>query len=110
MLYEELTKSLKRMARLDCEAGGMFSPEEHTAWEAAETIEKLEKQRDELLAALEGLTRDIQGLIDESTGVVGLHLNGDIATWGELEAGGAFEWLTTLPAANDTIEKMKGGV
>ena len=53
MLYEELTKSLKRMARLDCEADGMFSPEEHTAWEAAETIEKLEKQRDELLKALE---------------------------------------------------------
>lgn len=70
---------------------------------------ELKQQRDELLSVLEGLTGDIQGLIDESTGVAGLHLNGDIATWGELEAGGAFERLTNLPAANDTIEKMKGG-
>ncbi len=25
------------------------------------------------------------------------------------DAGGAFEWLPSLPAANDTIAKMKGG-
>jgi len=36
-------------------------------------------------------------LIGESEGVTGLHLNGDIATWGELLRGGAFEeWLSAL--------------
>ena len=75
----------------------------------AVTVLKLIRRRDELLSVLEGLTGDIQGLINESTGVVGLHLNGDIATWGELEAGGAFEWLTTLPEAHEAIAKEKGG-
>ena len=69
----------------------------------------LEQQRDELLGALEGLAGDIQGLIEESDGVNGLHLNGDVATWGELEAGGRFERLTHLPGALAAIVKAKGG-
>ena len=33
-------------------------------------------------------------LIDQSRGVVGLHLNGDVATWTELLTGGRMEeWL-----------------
>jgi|TARA_X000001388_G_scaffold3203_4_gene2314 hypothetical protein len=33
-------------------------------------------------------------LIDNSTGVAGLHLNGDIASWCDLRTGGRFEeWL-----------------
>ena len=72
---------------------------------------ELQRQRDELLGALEGLAGDIQGLIDESDGVDGLHLNGDVATWGELEAGGRFERLTHLPGALAAIAiaKAKGG-
>lgn len=39
-------------------------------------------------------------LIDESRGVDGLHLNGDIATWEELRTGGRFEeWLLVFDAA-----------
>ena len=52
-----------------------------------------------LLEALTGLVDDIQGLMSESYGVTGLHLNGDVAGWFDLEAGGRFERLTYLPVA-----------
>lgn len=68
---------------------------------------RLEKQRDDLLAALEGLTSDIQSLIGESCGVSGLHMNGDIASWDELESGGRFERLTHLPCAHAAIASVK---
>ena len=39
-------------------------------------------------------------LMSESTGVTGLHLNGDIASWDELRTGGRFEtWLMDFDAA-----------
>ena len=42
----------------------------------------------------------VQVLINESRGVVGLHLNGDEAPWDELLAGGRFEeWLREFSAA-----------
>lgn len=63
----------------------------------------------EALEALEGLTGDVQALIGESGGVAGLHMNGDVAPWGDLEAGGRFERLTHLPAAHAAITKVKGG-
>lgn len=65
-------------------------------------------QRNQLLAVLEGLAEDVQGLIAESHGVAGMHLNGDVAPWHELEAGGRFERLTNLPAAFATIAAVKG--
>lgn len=64
----------------------------------AARIEKLEK-------ALRGLTDDISGLIDESEGVYGLHLNGDPSPWDELVAGGRFERLTHLPDAAAALER-----
>ena len=42
---------------------------------------KLEQQRDELLAALEG----VLAVVGDSTGVAGYHLNGDIADWDEFD-------------------------
>lgn len=50
-------------------------------------------------ATLIGLAGDIEDLIGESYGVSGLHLNGDVAPWGELEPGGRFERLTHLADA-----------
>ena len=39
-------------------------------------------------------------LMDNSSGVDGLHLNGDIAPWCELRAGGRFEeWLVDFDEA-----------
>ena len=46
--------------------------------------------------AVAGLVDDIDGLIGESTGVYGLHLNGDPSPWDELTEGGRFERLTHL--------------
>lgn len=52
----------------------------------------------ELLSARKVL-EDFQDIIDESNGVIGLHLNGDIATWEELQTDFYFHtWLESLPA------------
>ena len=43
------------------------------------------------------LLKALDDLMDDSRGVGGLHLNGDIATWDELCAGGRFEeWLGVI--------------
>ena len=76
--------------------------------EAVVEIERLTKERDQLLEALTELTEDIQGLIADSSGVYGLHLNGDLAPWSELEAGGQFEVLIHLPVAEEVIASVKG--
>ena len=42
----------------------------------------------------------VANLIDNSTGIEGLHLNGDIAPWDELRTGGRFEsWLVDFDDA-----------
>jgi hypothetical protein len=60
---------------------------------AAELLERLAGE----LATLRQLAEEILALVSESTGVAGLHLNGDIAPWDELLPGGRFERLTSLP-------------
>jgi len=46
----------------------------------------------------------VRSLINESQGVAGLHLNGDIVEWSELEAGGrSEEWLGDLNYSEDAI-------
>ena len=42
----------------------------------------------------------VQELIQSSDGVAGLHLNGDVASWNDLLAGGHFEeWLAAFSEA-----------
>ena len=55
-----------------------------------------------LLSVLQGLVGEVFDLISESDGVAGLHLNGDLAPWGELVAGGRFERLAHL----DIVEAL----
>ena len=44
----------------------------------------------------------VSALIDASHGVDGLHLNGDIGSWGELRTGGQYEsWLRDFDIALD---------
>lgn len=61
---------------------------------------QLTKQMEtELAVARKGLEA-VESLINESHGVGGLHLNGDLATWGELRTGGEFEeWLIAFDDA-----------
>jgi len=58
------------------------------------------KLLEQALDALEQVT----GLIGESHGVTGLHLNGDVAPWEELLEGGQYERFTGLYS---TIEAIK---
>lgn len=65
-------------------------------WEVANT------ERLAALAACEKkdtALQEVVGLISESSGVYGLHLNGDESPWEEVEVDGRFERLTTLPEA-----------
>ncbi|MCZ0752545.1 hypothetical protein [Aeromonas enteropelogenes] len=74
------------------------------------TFGKVVEQRDELLAALEKLSGDVEALMKESGGVYGLHQNGEPAPWGELVAGGRHEeWLLSLSDAGELIAKIKAG-
>ena len=57
---------------------------------------ELTEHRDALLAALQGMI----DIANDSQGVAGYHLNGEVADWGEFE-----EWQ----AACDAIAKAKGG-
>ena len=59
-------------------------------------VSLLATQREELLAALQGMI----DIANDSQGVAGYHLNGEVADWGEFE-----EWQ----AACDAIAKAKGG-
>lgn len=55
----------------------------------------------------------VRELIDNSTGVAGLNLNGDIAPWEDLDRNGHMsEWLTQFNHAEDLLrleEEEKGG-
>lgn len=74
-----------------------------------DTIRALLEERDALVEALAAqqpagrvhdlaalLVDELDGLVGESDGVSGLHLNGDVATWDELLPGGRFERLSSL--------------
>jgi len=82
-------------------------PSEHVAIVETEAdtglIVELVNNADELLAEVERLRKGLHAvelLIGESYGVAGLHLNGDIAFWGELRSGGRLEeWLRDFDAA-----------
>ena len=50
----------------------------------------------------------IRCLIDDSNGVDGLHLNGDLAPWDSLEEGGHFEeWLIEFNKAEELMAKKE---
>lgn len=67
------------------------------------------KLLDERLDTIDRLSNgldSINDLIENSNGVDGLHLNGNIAEWSELRTGGCFEeWLTDFDIA---LEASKG--
>lgn len=67
-----------------------------------EYVQQLEQERDNLAAqneALRSALEEVKSLIGETTGVYGLHLNGDLSPWAEIEQGGRFERLTLLDDA-----------
>lgn len=62
---------------------------------------------DRLVQTLRNLTESVKGLINESSGVYGLHLNGDLATWPSLTKGGSLEeWLLPLADADALLAAL----
>jgi hypothetical protein len=49
------------------------------------------------------LVDELDGLVSESEGVSGLHLNGDVASWDELLPGGRFERLSSLDELREAL-------
>ena len=47
-------------------------------------IDRLKEQNAALLSALDRLQMELRAIMNESEGVDGYHLNGDIATWSEI--------------------------
>ena len=68
-----------------------------------ELEEGAEEAWDYQQARIEALEKGLQAvaqLIEESSGVSGLHMNGDVAPWSDLQTGGRFEeWLIDFDAA-----------
>lgn len=62
----------------------------------------------DLLAMLKTLIDEVDGLMSESLGVYGMHLNGDPSPWSELEPGGRFERLSSLDEARALVAKVEG--
>lgn len=69
---------------------------------------KLTKADAVILQAKDAL-QEVQDLIHESRGIYGMHMNGDESPWIELEQGGRFERLCTLPDALSDIEQYQKG-
>lgn len=64
---------------------------------------KILTDSEKLEIARKGLAA-VRALMNESQGVAGLHLNGDLAPWAELERGGQFEeWLADFNQAEDVL-------
>ena len=72
------------------------SQHDSTLYNMQMQIEKLTRERDDLLKALEGILAITAG----SQGVAGYHLNGDIAEWDEFEE---------VSSAHELIGRINGG-
>ena len=63
--------------------------------------DELKKERDENAVLKVGLL-SVRQLMNDSYGVDGLHENGEVAPWNELEQGGRFEeWLYAFNRAEN---------
>ena len=105
--------SLREVARLNARIRAlekMLSDERDAAAQVMCNEESAVAERDELrdrLKAAEDGLKAVEELIDNSEGVYGLHLNGDVSPWRELREGGEFEeWLNDFDAALAKYEQI----
>jgi hypothetical protein len=93
-----LTRHCRANGNLIAEAGTVTNATGRTPAELAALVR-------ELRAGIKA----VRDLINESHGVTGLHLNGDVATWQELEEGGySEEWLIDFNRAEKALTKSEG--
>ena len=75
--------------------------------ERAKHFAALREVQQERIKLLKGL-HAVSSLMNESYGVTGLHLNGDVAPWSDLRSGGKYEgWLHEFDAAIADDNKTK---
>ena len=98
-VYTEAESNLSNAERFNWkitplyESAGSKFPQIHTMQT------KLDEQAKEI-EKLKGALNAVVDLIDNSTGVAGLHQNGEVAEWDSILAGGHFEeWLIDLSEA-----------
>lgn len=94
----ELEEALKE-ARLQSLADGGLAQE---AWEAQKKAEARVQELEAVLGGAKEVLLDVQALIDDSDGVAGFHLNGDVALWEKLGQPEAV--LSTLARIADVKE------
>lgn len=88
-----------RAEKAEADARHVRQANENYRQENAIAIVRATAAEAEAKAMREGLAA-VAALMRESDGVIGLHLNGDIAPWSELRTGGRFEeWLRDFDAA-----------
>lgn len=97
-LTEKLTETLttiKEWIENEHAIDGVYFDEESIRDEIVEVLaEKYDRQK-----LISGILA-VGDLIEESRGVDGLHLNGNVAEWGELRTGGMYEdWLSEFDEA-----------
>lgn len=64
---------------------------------------------DPVIAASKRVLHDIDDLVANSEGVAGLHMNGEVADWESLMAGGAFgAWLESVEILRAAMPEAKG--
>jgi len=93
-----------KKAAIECHSNGSLRAS------LAHVVSPLVSEVRRLQAEVERLRRGLSAvrvLMDESYGVAGLHLDGELAEWGSLEAGGHFEgWLIDFNEAEETARKQ----
>ena len=85
-----------------------WTDDEHVPEKVDALVHRLCSQITTLAAGIEA----VRALMNDSHGVAGLHLNGDVATWEELEENGRlWEWLISFNAAECVLpnNSMKRG-
>jgi hypothetical protein len=103
---EKEIAGLKEKATRWYQADGSFIelPEAEVIEKRKEAAKALARMRDREEALKKGL-RAVESLINDSHGVAGLHLNGDVAPWDELRTDGKFEeWLKDFDAALSALK------
>jgi hypothetical protein len=80
----------------------------HVGENVPEEIDKIIVELHRDIGLLLSAIGEVRALINESKGVDGLHLNGDVALWSELEDNGKYcEWLWTFNKAEKLRQKYE---
>ena len=107
--FKEETEINAKQAKRIKELESGFSPELSVAMGLVKSQQTKLAKADAVILQAGTALQEVQDLISESSGVYGLHLNGDCSPWNEIEQGGRFERLCTLIEALAAIEQYQKG-